>query len=233
MDQAGDRARMACQMIYSINALTLLTAYDNPEYEKVLSRADLTLADGIGAVWAIHRWTGKKPKRVPGIDLIFDLVRVCAEEKQGVFLLGGRPGVAARSAERLQSEFPGLHIAGIHEGYWSPADEAELIARINRSRAGLLLVGLGQPAQEFFLDKYRQVLQTRVALGVGGSFDVLAGNLQRAPRWMQHWGLEWLYRLLQEPWRISRILRLPRFVWVVMRTPRKIVTKREKGLCEK
>lgn len=208
---------MVCQTIYSINALTLLLAYENPAFAKILERADITLADGAGAVWALARMTGKKPEHVPGVDLIIDLVRVCAVEKQRVFLLGGRPGVARRCAEQLQHKFPELRVAGIRDGYWLPETERHVVAAINAAQADLLLVGLGQPAQEFFLDKYHQYLQVRVAMGVGGSFDVLSGDLKRAPRWMRGCGLEWLFRLLQDPRRLGIILRLPRFVCLVLR----------------
>ncbi|MCK5242619.1 WecB/TagA/CpsF family glycosyltransferase [bacterium] len=212
---------MVCQTIYSINALTLLLAYENPAFAKVLERADITLADGVGAVWALARMTGKKPERVPGVDLIIDLVRVCAVEKQRVFLLGGRPGVARRCAEQLQHKFPELKVAGIRDGYWLPETEQHVVAAINAAQVDLLLVGLGQPAQEVFLDKYHQYLQVRVAMGVGGSFDVLSGDLKRAPRWMQGCGLEWLFRLLQDPRRLGMILRLPRFVCLVLRAKNK------------
>jgi N-acetylglucosaminyldiphosphoundecaprenol N-acetyl-beta-D-mannosaminyltransferase len=220
MDPSGpDGTGMVCQTIYTLNALTILLAYEKPEYAQVLERADLIVADGIGAVWAIRRLVGIKADRVAGIDLIFDLCRVCVKEQQGVFLLGGRRGVVARCAPKLQEVFPGLKIAGVHDGYWSPEEEPELVSRINRSQAGLLLVGLGQPAQEIFLDQYHHALQVRVAMGVGGSFDVLAGDLKRAPVWMRRAGLEWLYRFWQQPWRIWRLLRLLRFIWAVICMP--------------
>lgn len=212
---------MPCQTIYTVSALTLLRAHEEPEYAAVLERADLITADGIGAVWAIQRLTGQRPERVTGVDLAVTLARVCAAEEQSVFLLGGKPGVAAEAAARLQDRLPGLRIAGARHGFWRPGEEAEVVAEINRARPGLLLVGIGQPAQEFFLDKVGRGLAARVALGVGGSLDVLAGRLRRAPRWMQRAGLEWLWRWRQEPWRLRRILRLPRFIWVVLRTPRK------------
>ncbi|MBN1594384.1 WecB/TagA/CpsF family glycosyltransferase [candidate division FCPU426 bacterium] len=208
---------MACQTLYTINILTLVYAQQDPQYAEALGRADLTVADGSGAAWVIKRVTGKKPERVAGIDLLLDLVRVCAVEKQGIFLLGGKPGVAGRSAGRLQRDFPQLRIAGTHDGYWPPEKEGDIVAAVNRSRASLLLVGLGQPRQEFFIDRHQKDLHVRMAMGVGGSFDVLAGDLQRAPRWMQRSGLEWLARCCQEPWRIRRLSAVPGFLWSVWR----------------
>jgi N-acetylglucosaminyldiphosphoundecaprenol N-acetyl-beta-D-mannosaminyltransferase len=209
-----------CQAIYTVSALTLLEAYEDPAYAAVLSRADLLTADGVGAVWAVHRLTGLRPERVPGVDLMFTLVGVCAAEGQSVFLLGGRPGVAERAGQKFKERFPELTVAGWADGYWEPETEPALIARINQLRPGLLLVGLGQPAQERFIDRHRQALTARVALGVGGSLDVAAGDLKRAPAWMRGAGLEWLYRTWQEPWRWRRLGRLPKFIWRVWRTPR-------------
>jgi len=163
---------MACQTVYTINALTLLAAEKDRHYAQVLYRGNLLLADGVGAVWAIHRLTGKKAERVPGVDLILDLSRICAKEKQSVFLLGSGPGVAEKAAQKLRQVIPGISIAGSCAGFWEPDQDAEIVNRINHSGAGLLLVGLGQPRQEFFLDTYRNDLQVGVAMGVGGSFDV-------------------------------------------------------------
>jgi N-acetylglucosaminyldiphosphoundecaprenol N-acetyl-beta-D-mannosaminyltransferase len=209
---------MPCQTIYTINALTLLLAHDEPAYADVLERADMTLADGIGAVWAVRRLTGRAPQRVAGVDLIGEMCGLCLGEGQSVYLLGGRPGVAQRAAQRLQAQYPGLQIAGVRDGFWEAAGEVDIIQEINRTEADLLLVGLGQPRQEIFLDRYRDRLVARLAIGVGGSFDVLAGDLRRAPHWLRRLGLEWFFRFLQEPWRWRRICQLPRFVWLVLRT---------------
>lgn len=210
----------ACQAFYTVGALTLLEAYEDPAYAAVLGRADLLTADGVGAVWAVRRLTGLRPERVTGVDLMFTLVGVCAAEGQSVFLLGGKPGVAERAGRKFQERFPELTLAGWADGYWGPEGEAALIERINQARPGLLVVGLGQPAQERFIDRHRHELAARVALGVGGGLDVAAGDLRRAPAWMRAAGLEWLFRAWQEPWRWKRLGRLPKFIWRVWRTPR-------------
>ena len=218
---------MACQTVYTINALTLLAAEKDRHYAQVLYRGNLLLADGVGAVWAIHRLTGKKAERVPGVDLILDLSRICAKEKQSVILLGSGHGVAEKAAQKLRQVIPGISIAGSCAGFWEPDQDAEIVNRINHSGAGLLLVGLGQPRQEFFLDTYRNDLQVGVAMGVGGSFDVLSGALKRAPRWMQRVGMEWVFRVIQEPSRIPRMIRLVEFVWRIFFTSKK--PKQEKA----
>jgi N-acetylglucosaminyldiphosphoundecaprenol N-acetyl-beta-D-mannosaminyltransferase len=120
----------------------------------------------------------------------------------------------------LEKRFPGLRLAGIKDGTWPVAQEAQVVAEVNASGAGLLLVALGQPRQEEFLDRQRGQLRARLGLGVGGCFDVLAGDLRPAPRWVRRAGWEWLFRLLQEPWRFKRVLSLPRFVLWVLSTHR-------------
>jgi len=212
---------MPCQLIYTINALTLLQAFDDSEYAEALVRADLCLVDGVGCAWAVRRWTGRKPERLPGIDLAGELCRLCAREGQSVYLLGGRPGVAERAAGKLREQYPGLRIAGTRDGFWQAEAEADVVGAVNDARTDLLLVGLGQPRQERFLDRYRDRLTARVAVGVGGSLDVIAGDVRRAPVWMQHAGVEWFFRLLRQPWRIGRILRLPRFAWRVLQIRKK------------
>jgi len=207
---------MACQTLYTLNALTLLIADERPDYAEVLRRADLVVADGVGVVWAIRKLTGLAVERVTGIDLIDDLCRVCCQEGQSVYLLGGKPGVAAAAGQRLLARFPGLRVVGARDGFWSPAEEHEVVAAINACQPGLLLVGLGQPRQEQFLDRHRDRLRARLAMGCGGSFDVLAGRVKRAPGWMRAAGLEWFFRLLQEPWRLRRVAQLPRFVWMIL-----------------
>ncbi len=211
---------MRCQLVYTLNALTLLQARENAEYAAVLGRADQSVADGVGCVWALRRWLGTDVERVTGLDLVAELCALCVQEQQSVYLLGARPGVAARAAIRLQSEHPGLQIAGVRDGFWRPDEELAVVHDVNTSGAALLLVALGQPRQEIFLDRYRERWTMRVAVGVGGCLDVLAGDLKRAPQWVQKIGMEWLYRLLQEPWRYRRIMQLPKFVWWVLTTKR-------------
>ena len=211
---------MACQTIYTLNALSFLLAYEDSDYARTLARADMTLADGVGAVWGVRRLTGKKPERVAGVDLIPELCKICRQERQSVFFLGGRPGVASRAAARLQEHYPGLIVAGVRHGFWEAGEEHGIITEINRSSVGLLLVGLGQPRQEKFIDRYRNQLQAGVALGIGGSFDVLCGDLKRAPRIMRKSGLEWLFRLGQEPWRIRRLLRMVKFARIILYSPK-------------
>jgi N-acetylglucosaminyldiphosphoundecaprenol N-acetyl-beta-D-mannosaminyltransferase len=125
--------------------------------------------------------------------------------------------VALLATKALQQRFPELRIAGSRDGYWKPEEENAVVAEINRSGAAVLLAALGQPKQELFLDRHRRRLKVKVAMGVGGSLEVLAGRVKRAPRWLRRLGLEWLGRLLQEPSRWRRMLGLPQFVYLVLR----------------
>ncbi|MBN1967050.1 MAG: WecB/TagA/CpsF family glycosyltransferase, partial [Anaerolineae bacterium] len=133
-----------------------------------------------------------------------------------LFLLGAAPGVAERTAAVLECDYPGLQIAGTYAGSPAPQEEEAIIERVNASGADILFVAYGAPRQDDWIARNRERLNVRVAMGVGGSFDFIAGVVPRAPRWMQQIGLEWLFRLIRQPWRWRRMLRLPRFIWAVL-----------------
>lgn len=206
---------MACFNIYTVSALSLLQAHRDQDFFKALQQADMLLADGSGAVWGFRVLTGKRPERIPGIDFIDDLCKLCVKKKQSIYCLGGRAEVLAAATEQLRRRYPDIKLAGSHHGYWSKGQDVDIVNQINLSGAAVLLVALGQPRQELFLHCFKDQLQTTVAMGVGGSFDVLAGKVKRAPKWMQQIGLEWLMRLVQEPRRLLRMINLPLFVLMV------------------
>ncbi len=194
----------------------VLDAKDNRELLTLLQEAALVVPDSFGIVWA-SRFLGRPlPDCYPGIELMLDVSRLCAQEGMPVYLLGGRELVAEKAARRLQSLCPGLRVAGCRHGYFSPKEEKALIQEIRLSKPKVLFVGMGCPQQELWIRKHLKALGVPVAVGVGGSMDVYAGEFKRAPRWMRKNGLEWSYRLLQEPLRLPRILRLSRFVTTVL-----------------
>lgn len=197
------------------NPEAVVRAQDDPEFAEILRRADLVVADGIGVVWASRRLGQPLPMRVPGIELMEALCAHAARAGLRVFLLGGAEGVAEQAARTLLRNHPGLRIAGTHHGYFP--DDGPVVERIAESRADLLFVGMGMPRQEKWLSRHLPELGVRLAMGVGGSLDVLAGRVRRAPGFVQRVHLEWLYRLLQEPRRWRRQLALVRFVWLVLR----------------
>jgi N-acetylglucosaminyldiphosphoundecaprenol N-acetyl-beta-D-mannosaminyltransferase len=176
--------------------------------------ADLVTADGVGVLWAARRLGQPLRERVTGIDLVQALFQLGGGMGWRVFLLGGRPGVAAEAAERQGELYPGLIFAYAH-GYFTPEEEEALTERIRAFRPQVLLAGLGAPRQEIWLDAHMDL--AAVSIGVGGAFDVLAGRKKRAPLWIQRAGCEWLYRLIREPGRFRRQWVLPLFVWRVMR----------------
>jgi N-acetylglucosaminyldiphosphoundecaprenol N-acetyl-beta-D-mannosaminyltransferase len=192
--------------VITANPEMVMLARRNKPFAQVFQEAALVVPDGYGLIWA-SRFLGRPlPERVAGIDLLDNLAALAARRRYGLFLLGAREGVAAEAAAELQRRHPGLIIAGFHHGYFTPDEERQVLDRIREARPHILAVGLGTPRQELWLARHQASLQVPIGIGVGGSFDVLAGRVQRAPRWMQARGLEWLYRLLREPWRYRRVL---------------------------
>lgn len=181
------------------------------------NRADLVTPDGVGIVWACRVAGNPVPERVTGIDLMLCLMERAAAEGWRIFLLGAAPGVAEEAAVRLGREYPGLQVAGVHHGYFTANEDMEVVVKVREARPDLLFVALGAPKQEWWIDRYLEETGVPVALGVGGSFDVAAGKVRRAPLWVRRLRLEWLFRLGKEPSRWRRQIVLPLFVWMVIR----------------
>ncbi len=187
-----------------LNVDKLVKASRDPELRRIINACALINADGMPVVWAA-RLLGKPLKeRVAGIDLFQALLGRAAQAGWRVFLLGAREEVVLAARQACERAYPGLCIAGHRNGYWQAAQEAEVLAQIGAARPQLLFVAISSPRKEAFLDRCQRQLQIPFAMGVGGSFDVVAGKVRRAPRWMQRVGLEWFYRFLQEPRRMFR-----------------------------
>ena len=187
-----------------LNVDKLVKASRAPELRRIINACDLVNADGMPVVWAA-RLLGKPLKeRVAGIDLFEALMQRAAAQGWRVFLLGAREEVVARVRAIYQQKYRGLVIAGHRNGYWSAAEEPDVAAQVAASGADLLFVAIGSPQKEQFLGRWQASMRVPFAMGVGGSFDVAAGLVRRAPRWMQRAGLEWFYRFLQEPRRMFR-----------------------------
>jgi N-acetylglucosaminyldiphosphoundecaprenol N-acetyl-beta-D-mannosaminyltransferase len=206
--------------IATVNPEFVMEARRNPAFAAALERAELCLADGVGLLWAARRLGRGLPERVTGSDGVPLIAQRAAEQGWRLFLLGAGPGVAQRTADILQVRFPGLVVVGAYAGSPATAEAAELIARIRETRPDILFVAYGAPRQDLWIGKYREALGVPVMMGVGGSFDFIAGVQKRAPRWVQRLNLEWLFRLLSQPWRWRRQLALPRFAWAVLRERR-------------
>lgn len=204
--------------IVTLNPEYLYRAQRERDLLEIAREAALVTADGIGIVWAARVHGFFLPERVTGIELLLALCRRAAAEGWRVFLLGGKPGVAEDAASQLAVLFPGLLVAGTSHGYFTGREEAAVLGKIKTVQPHILFVGLGAPKQEEWIYKHKQLLGVPVAVGVGGSFDVLSGRVKRAPAWMRRLGLEWLGRLILEPRRWRRMLVLPLFALLVLWT---------------
>ena len=202
--------------IVTLNPEMLVAARDDPAFRRLLNGAHLNAADGVGLTLAA-RWLGHPlHERVTGSDGIHKLAAHCADRGYRPYLLGAAPGVARDAAERLIKSYPGLEIAGTYSGSPCPEDEDDIVARVRAAGPDLLFVAYGVPAEEKWIARNLDRLGVPVAIGVGGAFDFVAGVATRAPEWMRSVGLEWLYRLIREPWRWRRQVALPRFAALVL-----------------
>jgi N-acetylglucosaminyldiphosphoundecaprenol N-acetyl-beta-D-mannosaminyltransferase len=202
--------------IYAVNPEKIVAAGSEPRLLEAIADAGLLIPDGIGAVLAARLGGARGVPRVPGADLMPELCSLAALRGYPVFLFGARPEVTPRACAALQQAYPGLRVVGHQNGYPSPAEKDNLPARINASGARFLFVGLGSPQQELWIHENLPKLTTvNVCQGVGGTLDVLAGRVKRAPvAWRKSY-LEWLYRFLSEPSRLRRFPRLVNFAWRV------------------
>lgn len=210
LDQAVERIRSFLKEpgfhhVVTPNSEMLVEASGNPHFRSVLVSADLHLPDSIGLVKMAKRTGQYLPERVTGVDTVVRLLANLPSE-HSVFLLGAAPDVAELAAAKLREKNPQLRIVGTYSGSPSEADAPEILRRINAADPQVLLVAFGAPAQDLWIDRYKADLHhVRVAMGVGGTFDFLAGRIKRAPHIFRSLGLEWLWRLIQEPRRIKRI----------------------------
>jgi len=218
-------AKPGLSMIVTPNSEIIMNASRDEALADLIRKAELVIPDGIGLVYA-SKFLGKPlHERVTGIDFADAALQKLAKEGKSAYFLGSKPdggegiSVAQMAAEKKMAQYPGLVVSGAHDGYFKPEDEDDIVAEINASGAELLLVALGSPKQEKFIQKYRdQLVNVRAAIGVGGSLDVWAGTLKRAPEFYQKHGLEWLYRLIQEPSRYKRMAAIPLFMLKVVMT---------------
>lgn len=205
-------AEQRTRFVATANAEMVMMAQSDPVLAGILNRADLVIPDGAGVVWAARYHQYAMPERVAGYDLVQQLLAKSARSGYRVYFLGGAPGVAEQARTWAEVRYPGVNVVGVRDGYFTAQDEPEIINTINLCKPDILLAGLGVPKQEKWLTKHLNELNVPVAIGVGGTFDVMAGVVIRAPLWMQKANLEWLYRLLSQPQRALRMLALPRFM---------------------
>ena len=207
--------------VITLNAEIIHQAWQDPALKEVIRKAGLVTPDGSGVVWAARKLGTPVPERVTGIDLVQALLPLAAQKGWSVYFYGGKPGVAAEAASRLKALHSGLNITGVSHGYLNEQENNQLLADIKAKKPRILLVALGAPRQEFWIRKHLADLSVPVAIGVGGSLDVLSGQVKRAPAVFQKLKIEWLYRLLKEPRRAKRMLALPKFTLAILRTAKK------------
>lgn len=203
--------------VVTANAEIIMMCQNNIEYNDIVShQADLVLPDGAGAVWAGRYLGYKVPERVAGFDLYCQLLALSAKKGYKAYFFGGAPGIAEAAKIKAEDLYPGVKVVGCHNGYFSQADEETIINDINKSGADMLFVALGAPKQEKWLLAHKNEINAKILMGIGGSFDVLAGKMERAPKWMQDASLEWAFRLYKQPSRFLRMMALPKFVLKVL-----------------
>lgn len=205
--------------IITANASHLCLMRRDPELAKACRSGDLILADGMSVVWALRASGQHVPERVTGVDLMARLLAAAGQHGFRVYLLGARREVVTQLVRRIRAQHPNLDIAGFRDGYFDPKDHASIVEDIRRSDAHMLFVGMPSPFKETWCERHRYGLETPLIVGVGGSFDVLAGFIKRAPRWMQSMGLEWFWRFLMEPRKLWRryLTGNSEFIWLAGR----------------
>jgi N-acetylglucosaminyldiphosphoundecaprenol N-acetyl-beta-D-mannosaminyltransferase len=202
-----------------VNVDKIVKLQRDAQLRAAILACDLINADGQPVVWASRLLGQPLKERVTGIDLFAALIERCAARGFRPFLLGARQEIVAKVVEVLRQQHPTLELAGWRNGYWKPDEEAAVAGQIKQARPDMLFVAISSPKKELFVAKWKQEMQVPFVMGVGGTFDVVAGLTKRAPAWMQKCGLEWLYRLLQEPRRMWRryLIEDPAFFGLLLR----------------
>lgn len=204
--------------IYTPNTEMIMKAQEDLSFKAILNEGDLVVPDGIGVVLASKIHHLGLTERVPGIELMSMILEYCNRTGKSIFLFGGKPGVADIAAQKIFSTYPNLRVVGTRDGYFSSNDTFGILDEINEMKPDVLFVALGAPKQEKWIHDNKKILNTRVAMGVGGSLDVWAGTAKRAPLFFQKFGLEWFYRLMTQPTRFMRMMSLPKFMLKVLTT---------------
>ncbi len=212
------KQKKKCQHVV-VNVAKFMEMRADSHLKKIIEDCHIINADGMPLVWASRLFGDPLPERVAGVDLFQNLIKLCSEKGYRPFFFGAREWVVESVVENFRTKYPDLDVAGYRNGYYSKEQEADIAGMIKESRADMLFVGFSSPMKEKFLNEWMPVMNVPFCMGVGGSFDIVAGKTRRAPEWMQKTGLEWLYRVIQEPKRMwKRYAKTnPAFVWVVLR----------------
>lgn len=202
--------------VFTPNSEIVMAAYKDDNFKNILNTADMLTPDGIGLVYAAKILGNSLKERVAGFDLVMNLLESISKSGKRAYFFGGAPGVAVEAKKKLEERFPSINICGTANGFFDETREKEIINEINDLKPDLLLVCLGFPKQEKWIFEHRDMLNCHLAMGVGGTLDVISGKAKRAPDIFIRLGLEWLYRLLKQPARIGRMMALPKFLFTVI-----------------
>ncbi len=208
------QGRKTCYCV-TPNAEMAYEALHDPKFRELLNGAELVLPDGAGVVLGAKILKTPLKQKVAGVEFAQNMLPVMEELGSRLFLLGSKPGVAELAADKMLEKCPKLNICGIADGYFK--DEQQVIRTINEAQADAVYVCLGAPKQEYFMQNHCEALNAKLLCGLGGTLDSIAGTVKRAPRWMIRLQLEWLYRLIKEPRRFKRMLRLPKFIFAAVK----------------
>ena len=208
-----DKNEKKLMHVITADSSAVIRANEEPNFKTLMEKAEMIVPDGAGIIWASDFLGTPLPERVPGVALVSDICEIAAKKNYSIFFMGSQPGVAQEAADKLAKKY-GMKIAGVEHGYFKPdsSEEDRILEKIGESKADFALIALGVPRQEVFINKLRGYAKNTIAIGVGGSFDVISGKIQRAPVIMQRFGLEWLFRLILEPSRFRRMTKIPVFV---------------------
>ena len=207
-----------------INVAKIVEMRKDPQLREIIASCDLINADGMPIIWASRLLDNPLPCRVAGVDLFQNLVKLCAEKEYRPFFFGAREWVVKKVVDKFKERYPQVEMAGYRNGYYSGEEEGAIAEMIRDSRADMLFVGFSSPMKEKFLKRWMSVMKVPFCMGVGGSFDIISGRTKRAPVWMQKCGMEWFYRIMQEPRRMwKRYAKTnPVFVWMVLKAYLKV-----------
>jgi len=204
-------------MIFTPNPEFIVNADKDEEFKNILNSSSLNIPDGNGIVWASKKINKPLKERVAGYDFIHKIFDLGKDNNISFYFLGARPGVAEKAKDKLLEKYKGIKIVGTHDGYFDPDEEENIVKEINKTNPDFLLVALGSPKQEKFIYKYKDKLKCKIAIGVGGCFDVISGEVKRAPKLFIKLKLEWLYRGLTDIKRLKRLIAIPKFMIKVIK----------------
>ena len=203
--------------IVTANPEIVMHAQRDPQYKKTLQSADYIIPDGIGVIMGAKLLKNPLPERIPGFDLMKDLLHLANKESLRVFFLGAREEVLNKAIDNVKRDYPGIQVAGCHHGFFEEND-SEVVSMVKESSPDMVFVALGFPRQERWIHNNYHLFQKGIFMGVGGSFDVLSGTIKRAPELWRKLNIEWLYRLIKQPQRWKRMAFLPLFILKILRT---------------